>query len=513
MRKLLLLLAALSVIALPAVGCGDDEKDASSALELVPAGSPLYGEVTINPEGEQEEQVDALLSKFPGGEDAGEKLKDLLEKAVRESDSSISFKDDIEPWLGDDVAFFVSDLNPAANEAAAAALVATDDEDQAGSALEKAAEGEATRKTYKDVEYITDESGGSGAAGAVFDGFLVIGTELGVKAAIDASKGGEKLSDDQGYKEAVAQATDDRLGLFYVDARQLFRSLPVAGLPGLEDLKNAKPFVATFDVDDDGVLVEAEVSEQVARSLGTVGGSASELLTDLPSGSWFATAQGNVGETIDGIVDSFAQPLGGREAVERQFRAATGLDLREDLIAWMGDVAIFARGTTLEDLDGALIVETSDEAASGRLIVAAARIARQQADNQGDSVGPLSAPGGGEGYTLHSRDIPKPIHLFQRSGRVVLAYGDAAARDAVDPAEKLGDSPDFTAARDSLGSDYELSFFVHVQPILDLVDSTDVASDADWQEAKPYLEPLSALVSGSADEGDHAKSAFKLVVK
>lgn len=512
MRKLVLTLAALSVIALTVAGCGDDDQGASSAVELVPAGSPVYAEVTINPEGDQKEQVDALLSKFPGGDNAGEKLKDLLEKAFRESDASISFKDDIEPWLGDDVAFFVGDLNTEANQAAAAALVATDDEDQAQAVLEKSAEGKLTRKTYKDVEYITDESGDSGAAGAVFDGFVVIGTELGVKATIDASKGGEKLSDDEGYKKAVAQATDDRLGLFYVDARPLFRSLGAMSL-GLEGLRNAEPFVATFDADDDGVLVEAEVSKQVAKALGTVGGSASELLTDLPSGSWFATAQGNVGETIDGMVDSLAASLGGRDVVERQFRAATGLDLRKDVTAWMGDVAIFARGATVEELDGALIVETADEAASGRLIAALARLARQQADNPGDSVGTLSAPGGGEGYTLRSPEIPKPIHLFQRSGRVVLAYGDAAARDAIDPGEKLGDSPGFTAARDSLGSDYELSLFVQVKPILDLVDSTDAASDADWQEAKAYLEPLSALVTGSADEGDHVRSAFKLVVK
>jgi hypothetical protein len=512
MRKLLLTLAAMSVIALPQAGCGADDQDASSALELVPAGSSVYGEVTIKPEGDQKEQLDALLSKFPGGEDAGEKLKDLLEKAFRESDAPISFKDDIEPWLGDDAAFFVSDLNPQANAAAAAGLIATDDEDQAESALEKSAEGKITRKTYKDVEYITDESEGSGAAGAVFDGFVVIGTELGVKAAIDASKGGEKLSDDEAYEAAVAEATDDRLGLVYVNARQLFGSLP-AGLPGLEGLKKAEPFVATFDVDDDGVLVEANVSEQLAKSLGTIGGAASELLTDLPSGSWFAASQRNVGETVDGIVDSLGQALGGRDVIERQFQTATGLDLQRDVVGWMEDLAIFARGSTLDELDGALIVETSDEAASGRLIAALARLARQEADNPGDSVGPLSAPGGGEGYTLRSPDIPKPIHFFQRNGRVVLAYGDAAARDAIDPGEKLGGSADFTAARESLGSDYELSFFVQVKPILDLVDSTDAGSDPDWQKAKPYLEPLIALVAGSADEGDQVKSAFKLVVK
>ena len=79
MRKLLVTLAVLSVIALPVAGCGDDGQGASSALELVPAGSSVYGEVTIKPEGDQKEQVDALLSKFPGGDNAGATLKDLVE--------------------------------------------------------------------------------------------------------------------------------------------------------------------------------------------------------------------------------------------------------------------------------------------------------------------------------------------------------------------------------------------------------------------------------------------------
>ena len=166
----------------------------------------------------------------------------------------------------------------------------------------------------------------------------------------------------------------------------------------------------------------------------------------------------------------------------------------------------------MSELDGALIIETKDEAASGRFISALGKLAKNQADNPGDRVGPLSAPGGGEGFTLTSGDIPKPVHLFQAKGRVVLAYGDKAAADAIDPATTLGDSADFTAARDSLG-DYDVSFFVLMQPIFDLVDSTDVASDADWQKAKPYLEPLNALVGGTSGDGDSLSSAVKLIVK
>jgi Protein of unknown function (DUF3352) len=509
MRKLLLTLAVLSTMLLAATGCGNEEEAASSALELVPAGASVYGEATIRPEGDQKEAVDTILSKFPGGGEAGEKLKGLLEKAFRESDTPISFREDIEPWLGDNIAFFVSDLNPQTGKAAAAALIATEDEDQAQSALEKSAEGKITRKTYKDVEYMIAE-GEDGAAG-VLEGFVVIGTELGVKAAIDASEGGEKLSDDEAYNQAIDGATDDRLGFVYVDGRQLFRSLPAASVAGFEGLKDAEPFVATFDADDDGVLVEAEVSEEVAKTFGAVG-DATELLTGLPADSWFATAQGNFGETLDGIVASFAQSLGGRDVIDQQFKAATGLDLRRDVIAWMGGVAMFARGESLDELDGALIIETTDEAASGRLIAAVAQLARTQGGGNVD-VQPFSAPGGGDGISARIAGVPKPIHLFQGSGRVVLAYGDAAAKDAVDPSEKLGDSAEFSEARDSLGSDYEVSFLLRVAPILAIVDSTEAASDADWQEAKRYLEPLSTLVAGSADEGDKLKTAFKLVIE
>ena len=112
MRKLLLTLVVMSIAALVAVGCGKEDEAASGASELVPAGSVIYGEATLKPEGDQKEAIDAILAKFPGGGQAGDKLKDLIEKGMRESDAPISFKEDIEPWLGDEAAFFVSNLGP-----------------------------------------------------------------------------------------------------------------------------------------------------------------------------------------------------------------------------------------------------------------------------------------------------------------------------------------------------------------------------------------------------------------
>jgi hypothetical protein len=507
MRKLLLSLAVLSVIALPVAGCGSEDEAASGATELVPAGALVYAEATLDPDGDQKEAIDTILSKFPGGGETGEKLKDLIEKGLRESDAPISFKKDIEPWLGDEAAFFATSVGRGEPLQAAAGVIATDDEDAARAALEKSAEGKTSEKTYRDVDYLTDESG---EAGAVFDGFLVLGSETGVKASIDASKGDSKLSDDEGYRKAIEGAADDRLGLFYVNMPELVKTAQettgAAGIPDSFKKFFKEPLVATVDADKDGVAVEAHVSEELANTFGVLGAHGSDLLNELPADSWVALAQPDLGHLIDFYVDAFAGAVGGRDTIEQQFKAATGLDLQRDLIAWMGDFGIFARGTSVENLDGALVIETSDEAASGRFIAALERLAKSQGGGEIQI-----APRDG-GFTVTGAGIPKPVHLFQQSGRVVLSYGDAAAKDAIDPGTKLGDDPDFTATRDSLG-DYDVSFYVLLQPIFDLVDSTETANDADWQKAKPYLEPLSALVAGTSGEGDDLKSAFKIVVK
>ena len=512
MRKLLITIAALSVTALPVAGCGDDEQSASSATELVPAGAAVYGEATVKPEGDQKAAVDSILAKFPGGGQAGEKLKEAIEKGLEESDAGITFKDDIEPWLGDEAAFFVSGLDVSGGAQASALLVATEDEGKAEDALEKSAEGNVTRKDYNGVEYLTDESEGDTNAGAVFDGYVVLGDEAGVKAAIDASKGDSTLTDDEAFKKALGRASDDRLGFVYVNSSELVKAIPQSGVSLPDSFKAFldEPFVMTFDADDDGVLVESTVSEDLGRVM-TLFGQGSDLLTEMPADSWLALGQTDFGKLLDFYVDAFAGAAGGRDVVAQQLRAATGLDLQKDVIDWMGDFGVFVRGTSVSDLDGALVIETSDEAASARFIAALERLAKSQASG-GARIGPLTAPGGGKGFTGVDPDVPKPIHVFQKDGRVVFAYGDAAAKAAVDPADKLGDSAEFAATRDSLGN-YDVSVYMLMQPILELAESAGLAGDSGWQSAKPYLEPISALVGGTSGDADDFKTALKVVVK
>jgi hypothetical protein len=504
MRYLLALLAALSISLVSFAGCGDDQS-ASTPTSLVPAGSAVYGEVTLKPEGEQKQAVESLIEKFPGAEDAQTRVKALLEKLFEEQGEGLSYSQDVEPWLGDKAAFFVSRVE-ARDESDGAALVATEDEGKTEDAIEKATHGKGRAASYRDHDYTLTR----GDAAGVVDGWLVVGSRAGFKAVVDTVEDGSTIEDDERYRRAIDGIDDNRLGFLYLDMEEVLAGTPGAAMFA-DQLKGAfkDPYVATFDADEDGAEFEADMPE----SLGTLFpflGRGSELVGQLPADSWLALGQPDLGKTIEGFVDLFARAAGGRDAIEQQLRAATGLDLDRDVLSWMGDFGVFVRGTSVDDLNGALVVETTDESASARFIGRLRTLLRRQGEAR---IGPLTAPGGGKGFTIHAADTPAPVHIFQRDGRVVLAYGNDAAADALDPAQKLADSSDFEAAADSLGGGYLVSFYLAAAPIIDLVESTGAASDPDWQDVKPYLEPLVALIGGASGEGDALRSAFKVIVK
>ena len=511
MPRLLLTLLVLATATVAAAGCGSDGSSSSSgAASVAPAGSVVYGEATLRPEGDQKAAIEDLVAKFPGEGSAGDRIQQLMETLFAEAEADLSYREDVEPWLGDEAAFYISSIPEGEGEPDAALLVATEDEDATVDAVEKASDARKTEHNGNDL-YVYD--GGEESA-AVVDGWLALGTPPAVKAAIDTAEGGDAIEDDERYSEALADAPEDRLGFVYVDMPGLYERLqraPAAvGLGPLRELFE-ESILVTASADENGVRFEGVIPQSLVAGLPAIS-EGSGAAGELPSDSWLALAQPDLGQTIDRYLDIAAQNLGSRDVIEEQFRSSTGLDLQEDVISWMGDWSVFVRGTSVDSLNGAVVIETSDEEASGRFIDGVARIGRRSM-GPGTSIGPLDLPGGGEGVTVRSQEVPKPIHLFQRDGKVVAAYGNAAAEDALDPAKTLADAADFTQAEEALGGDYAVSFFVAFEPILALAEAEGAAADEDYQKAKPYLEPLGAIVGGASEDGDKLRSAFALTVK
>ncbi len=510
MRFLALLLTVLTLAATALTACGDKDAApaASDAASLVPTDAVVYAEATIKPEGDAKQQLEDLLAKFPGGEDVGAKISDAIDESAAKSGDKVSFKDDIQPWLGEQAAVFVGGFGVGNEPRDIAALIATDDEGAALDAVKKS-EPKAKQASYEGVDYLTfsDDDGDPTAAGT-FEDHLVLGTVSGFKSAVSASKG-DGLAGTESYQQAIEDAADDRLGLVYVDMKAVSGLL--AGMPGgkqaLESLKGLdKPVVATVSADADGAELAATV-QATGNPFGAVAGQGSELLGDVPADAWLALGQTGLGDSIDAQLDQLQSTLGSRDEIEQQVRAATGLSI-DQAVGWMGDFSIFVRGESLQELGGALVAETTDEANSAKTLQAIQRLARTARD--GTQVRPLGIPG--EGFQLTTPEVPQPVYVYQRDGHVVIAYGEAAAKDALDAPEKLVDSSGFKAASDSLGEGYSASTYLAVAPILKLVETTPDAGDSEWADAKRYLEPLGAIVSGAKKDGDKVSSALRVTV-
>ena len=485
------ILCALGIAAL--AGCGGA---GGGPRSLVPEGSAVYGEITLDPEGDQERAVEAILERFPGGEDAGRRLQAELAKGLRED--GIDYERDIASWLGEEAVFFVSGVSE--DDAEAALVIDTTDEGSTREGLGRIGGGRARERSYEGEEYVVRQ----GTAYGVIDGHAVIGTEAGLRAAVDTSKEGEEtIEDSEEAQEALGRLPDDALVKAYFDGRRLLGSLGPAGAI-------AAPFVRAFDepytfsltAEEDAVVLDSTLPSSLTGLLGPLFfGGGTEAVQELPRDAWLALGQPEVGQTLKTFLGLAGRSLGGQEQLEEQFRTETGLDLNEDVIGWMGDLAGYVRGTSVSALSGGVVIRTKDPDASRRALARFEALARREAD-PGVSVGLLSAPGGGDGFTITGPETPEPIHIVQRGGRVAVAYGNNAARELLAPRHTLADNPDFTGAAGRLGEGFAVANYLDVGPVLRLAESQGASSDPDYRRAKPYLEAFSRVIAGTRKDDE-----------
>ncbi len=505
-------IAAAAALAAGVLACGGVPQGSGDTdpAALAPADAPFYVDALVDPTGEQEGSLAALLERFPELGDPAERIPELIDEALREADSPTTYAEDIEPWLGDRIGVFVSPTSDG-EDADVAIIVATTDEEAARTALEQELEG-AEERSHEGVDYLYDED--QDTAAGIVDGFLVSGTEPALQAAAEAAAG-EALIDSERFSEAVATVEGDPLASFYFDgpafvdlAAESDSTTSQAELSVIQALTPSEPTITTVSAEPDALVMDSSSSGLTALAEAGLGasllGTATDSIEDLPADSWVAFGQPDVGETVASILDAVGEGGGPwREQVESSFAAATGLDLESDLLDWLGDAAFFVRGTDLATLGGGAVIESRDPAASKRALEGFERVLSAGGEV---TVQPSPIKGIDEGFSVVGPGVPQPVNVVQRDDRVVAAYGEPATTNALSPPLTLADDPDYRAAADSLGSEYEAAAFIEVAPILELADGLGAASDPDYTEVKPYLERFAHIVSGTREEGDAALS-------
>ena len=505
-------LAALSLLAALVVACGgggaSGEADPASA---VPADAMFYGEATIKPEGDARDDVLAAAGKVLRTDDPEGKIRSSLTDAFAK-DAKLDYDKDIKPWLGDRLGLWLDTRLDPDGDPGGALVVAVTDQDAAMDAVHKGSTNSGDRPTgrsYKGTDYEVDRDGD--AFGPVGDEFIAFGPEAQFKRTVDAEKG-QSLADADRYRQSLDKLDDDRLAHFYADFQKIL-DVAVRSEGSEEDLQQLKslipfdklgPIMGSFQADADRLALDVSVSAS-RGDLGAFGNlySASDtpLLEDLPGDSWAAYGAAKYGQSLKQALDQYAGLLGGAAARE-QLKNQLGIDLDEDILSWVGDVAVFVRGDTAQTVDGGLVIQVTDEGKAAKgfgklvgLIQSAGQVGAK----------PVHVDGAETAFAIQDGSTPKPIVVARSSSKVVAAYGMDAAEAALNPRSKLGDSDTWKAAQDALDDDdMHPSLLVAMPPILSLVDSSGSA-DADYAKAKPYLEAYDVFALGSKSSDGNAR--------
>ena len=486
------------------------------AVTLVPADAVGYFNAFLSPSRSQQQAIESLIQKTPfeTPEEAFNKLKAAADEGMAET--GCTFEEDIEPWLGKQVAGFLTEVG---NDGNGAILLATDDEDATLDAITKCAGDDAPDfedRSYNGVDYQFVDDGAFG----VVEGYFVVGTEDAFKDVVDTAENGESLEGTDKYKDAVDDLTQDHLLVLYADIKTMVEDAQEQGLDDADlanlqtffDVTADRPVSAALSARSNGIVLEyaqgssqdaelAELTEGVART---------RVLPELPGGSWGAIGFGNFGEVLDGAFDNYSRlgvPFFDRGELEQQFQAETGLSLTKDLLSWMGDLGLFVQGTSLTTLSGGAVIETSDPEAS---LLAIRKLRAYAMTQGGESVSDLDIEGV-EGFSVQDPFQPQPINVALGDDRVVIAYGNLATEQALEADVTLAENENFQAAQDALGEGFLVSGYFQADPIQQLIEGTVLTqlsttdpegADNYSENIKPFIDPLSFVISGTQIEDE-----------
>jgi hypothetical protein len=237
-------------------------------------------------------------------------------------------------------------------------------------------------------------------------------------------------------------------------------------------------------------------------SLGGVGGS-TPLVQELPGDSWAAFGAANYGQSLKAMLNQYAGLFGGA-AARQQLQQQYGIDLDEDILSWIGDVAFFARGDSLATLDGGAVIEVTD---SGKAAKGFGKLVGLLQSAGGVSVRPISIKGAATAFALQDSSTPKPIVLARSDEKVVIAYGQDAAAEALSPSSRLGDADLYDQAKTAL-DDIDPGLLVSMPAIVKLIDAV-APPDPDFVRVRPFLEAYNVIALGY--EGDRSGGRARFV--
>ncbi len=501
--RLLALVALLATLVV--AGCGGEDETTSGAGPDPAAATPtdafVYAELVVRPTGELEENANAALRKVLRVDDPGAELRRVVDELLAEGGGEMTWAEDVEPWLGERIAFFATPPAAGDDEPGWAAIGAIRDTDAYDEMVARWRDDGWFRPagTYRGVAYDEDVEHETGFSARVGD-LSVTGSEPALRAAIDASRG-ESLADTSRYEDA-SDDVDDALAFLYVDPQAIAEGLSATEdvdpqlrrALGSSQLAEADPVVASLTANADEIAFEATAGSALTGDALDAGGDTEVTVGELPGDAWLALATPPLGPTIRQVLDV----TGALEEAQTQVRQSLGLDLGRDLLDPLGGLGLFIRGSSPLAIGGGVLRRTTSAASATRLVTMVESIVGAS------GVGPMRplSTGGARGFQVVVPQSPQPIVVLAKGAEIAAGYSASSAQDLLDPQQRFDESSDGSAAIATLGDGFEPSFVLIVPPVAGLLRSLDQLQVADLSEVIPYVNAYQSLAVGIKQDGD-----------
>jgi hypothetical protein len=475
---------------------------------FVPADAALYVAVNTDAASRQWAQTAQLLKRI--GIDA------TLRNARDESAAAtgVDWESDVAPFLGGEAALALLDLS--GGTPAVLAVLATSDGRRAYERLtltldrQARERGDTPRSEQYDgvtIRIYPDDTVGEYAV-AVKDRYLLLASDAAlVRRALDTEAGKhESLGGTIKFRTGRAAVAGDALLFVYVNPAAVSRAAETfAGSRGTtEDALRAAGFdkaviVAALSAEQDGFRFELQTLGIDADKNGfrmPRAADESRLARRVPADTLFFLYGANFYDGVwRGVMQALEQlkddpdgaaPLAEFRDAIRELNRELGLDIERDLLAHLTGEYALAVGALDDDLGIAenpwvlALATAKDPQAVARALAKIADYERRE----GRRVETVKV--GGVDVTV-SRPAPRSFdddeYAYTVAGSdLIFGYGpDTVVRGAVDAKNPLADDPDYKAALAALPDGRQLTMYVNLRRVIQIVRESSDEDAADWE--------------------------------
>jgi hypothetical protein len=555
------LAAVLAATAL--TGCGSSASSATDAdpATVIPADAQLLAGAIVRPSGALRSAALAAGQALSHREDPYLSLLAALETP---GSPKLDYGREVAGWLGPRAGLFVtspagaarvagllerallggaqsSSAYPFSSGAEGALVMDTRDAAAARSFLDRqAVRAHASPSSYRGVAY---ERTTAGVAFARVKRFAVIGSAGAVRAVIDTSLGGASLAHASGYMRLAGTTPSNSLAQLYLApaagvqaAADAGAGANTAGLANLLALlAGARSTQVSLVPSAHSLTLDADIAGTPAAGLEAdlfaAGAQTAHTLEELPGESWLALGLSesarDLGSETSALRALLALLAGSSGAAEAGVTATGTLSIgsllgtlleplellgantaraRREYSGWIGPAGVFASGSGLLELKGAVVIASRDAARSRSAVATLARELRAT----GALASSAPIPGTEAAQTLRLKGLPLSVAIAagrNQAGepRFVIGLGEASVGAALRPSSTLAHAPSRRAAAAALGEGISPVLILQVPTLLGLLESLGLAEASGLSTLLPYLHALTTITAGRSDLAGEVK--------